>query len=81
MDINAIAYGTKGLPFFGAHAIDNSKTVKIAELDQAFNTFMATVKGLTAPGNELALTSFGAGLQGIYWQGYTCVAGKPVVNV
>jgi hypothetical protein len=78
--VNISTYGTTGLPVFGAHAIDGSKTAKIKELESAFNEFMTTVKGLTAPGNEIALVKFGAQLEGLYWPAYNCVAGKPVVN-
>lgn len=73
-------YGTSGLPKFGTKYIDSSKNGQITELDGAFNQFLETVKGMTAPGNEIALAQFSEGLIGLYWHAVNCVAGKPVVN-
>lgn len=78
--VNTKTYGTTGLPKFGAGAIDAGRAGNITELDAAFNQFMGVVKGLTAPGNEIALAKFGGGLESIYWYAYNCVAGKPVIG-
>jgi hypothetical protein len=78
--ISTNKYGTTGLPKFGQNYIDVARSGQITELDGAFNQFMSAVKGLTAPGNEIALAKFAAGLENLYWQGIQCVAGKPVVN-
>lgn len=74
------SYGTKGLPKFGNGTIDTTRAVEVAQLDAAFNTFMSAIKGLTAPGNEIALAKFGGQLEAIYWPAYNCVAGKPVIS-
>ncbi len=77
--VNTKTYGTKGLPKFGAVGIDQTKSGNIAEMDAAFNQFLGIVSGLTAPGNEIALADFSYGLKSLYWHGYSCVAGKPVI--
>lgn len=78
--ITTNVFGTTGLPKYGAIAIDGTKTTQVSKLDEAFNTFMLAVKGLTAPGNEIALVKFGASLDQAYWPAYNCVVGKPVIN-
>lgn len=78
--VSTKTYGTTGLPKFGTAGIDSSKSGQITELDGAFNHFMGVVKGLTAPGNDIALAKFAAGLEALYWPAYNCVAGKPVIN-
>lgn len=73
-------YGTTGIPQFGPTATDTGRSANVEKLNELFNKFMTEVRGITAPGNEIALAKFGAGLEGLYWPAYNCVAGLPVIG-
>lgn len=73
-------YGTTGLPIFGSKGINPDLSGNLGKVDTLFNDFISGMKGLAAPGNEIALIDFCNWVKTGYYLGQAVVAGRSVVT-